>query len=192
MALARLVAGPLGGLMRVLQGDIAGLERMGAASRAGWIASFLIPGLLLVPAYAWLTLRRFSEIEFDPEFFPAVTVEAIGYVVGWTAFPVLSQAICERLGKPAAWYDYVVAYNWANVLQIAFYLPAAMLGTVEGMPRLPLFFVGVVAVTAAIAIHFRLARVVLGVEPVPALMLVAIDLAVGQMISRIVDRLHGI
>ncbi len=192
MSLARLVAGPLDGLMRVLRGDAKGLDLMGAGSRAGWIASFLVPGILLAPAYGWMTLRRLADIEFEPEFGPTFAIEAIGYVIGWTAFPVLSHTICQRLGKPEAWYGYVVAYNWANILQIAFYVPAALLGTFEGMPPLPLFLVGVIAVTAAIAIHFRVARVVLEIAPVQALMLVAVDLAVGQIVSRLVDRLHGI
>lgn len=191
MAFARLVAGPLNGLMRVLRGDRTGLDWMGAGTRTGWIASFLVPGILLAPAYAWMTLRRFADVEIDPEIGPALAIETIGYVIGWTAFPVLSHAICERIGKPVAWFGYVVAYNWANVLQIAFYLPAALLGTFEGVPPLPLFFIGVISVTAAIAIHFRVARVVLGIDAVPALMLVAVDLAVGQIIARVVDRLHG-
>ena len=192
MALVRLVAGPINGLMRVLQGDRAGLDLMGAASRAGWIASFVIPALLLAPAYGWMTMRRFADVEFEPEFVPTFTIEAIGYVIGWTAFPVLSHAICQRIGKPVDWFGYVAAYNWANVLQIAFYVPAALLGTFDGVPPLPLFLVGVVAVTAAIALHFRVARVVLEIAPVQALMLVAVDLAVGQIISRLVDRLHAI
>jgi len=192
MALARLVAGPLGGLIRVLRGDRAGLDRMGAASRAGWIASFVIPAILLAPAYGWMTMRRFADMETTPEFVPTFAIETIGYVVGWTAFPVLSHAICQRIGQPVDWFGYIAAYNWANVLQIAFYVPAALLGTFEGVPPLPLFLVGVVAVTAAIALHFRVARVVLEIAPVQALMLVAVDLAVGQIISRLVDRLHAI
>ncbi|MBL8832235.1 MAG: hypothetical protein JNL71_07575 [Rhodospirillales bacterium] len=192
MAFARLVAGPLNGLMRVLRGDRTGVDWMGAGSDAGWIASFLVPGFLLAPVYGWMVLRRLGDVGSEPDFGPAFAIEAIGYVIGWTAFPVLSHAICERIGKPVEWYGYVVAYNWANVLQIAFYLPAALLGTFEGVPPMPLFLIGVISVSAAIAIHFRVARVVLGIDAVPALMLVAVDLAVGQIVARIVDRLHGI
>ncbi|MBI3505325.1 MAG: hypothetical protein HY059_10810 [Proteobacteria bacterium] len=192
MAFARLVAVPLQGLMRVLRGDRTGLDAIGAGTQAGWIASFFVPAFLIAPAYAWMAVRRFAEIDFEPDFDTALLVETVGYVVGWTAFPVVSYAICERMGKSASWYGYVAAYNWANVIQIAFYLPAALFGTIEGMPALSLFVVDVIAVAAAIAIHFRVARVVLGIAPVAALMLVAIDLAVGQVVARLVDRMHGI
>jgi len=192
MALERLVAVPLQGLMRLLRGDRSGLDAMGSGSDAGWIASFLIPAILIAPAYAWMTARRLADLDAAPDFDMAFPVEAIGYVVGWTAFPVLSHAICERLGKGRSWYGYIAAYNWANVLQIAFYLPAALLGTIESVPSPLLFLVNIAAVTAAIAIHFRVVRVSLGIAAAQALMLVATDLAVGQLIARLVDRIHGI
>jgi len=192
MALERLVAVPLQGLMRLLRGDKAGLDAMGSGSDAGWIASFLIPAILIAPAYAWMTARRLADLDAAPDFDMAFPVEAIGYVVGWTAFPVLSHAICERLGKGRSWYGYIAAYNWANVLQIAFYLPAALLGTIESVPSPLLFLVNIGAVTAAIAIHFRVVRVSLGIAAAQALMLVATDLAVGQLIARLVDRIYGI
>jgi hypothetical protein len=192
MALERLVAVPLQGLMRLLRGDKAGLDAMGSGSDAGWIASFLIPAILIAPAYAWMTARRLGDLDAAPDFDMAFPVEAIGYVVGWTAFPVLSHAICERLGKGRSWYGYIAAYNWANVLQIAFYLPAALLGTIESVPSPLLFLVNIAAVTAAIAIHFRVVRVSLGIAAAQALMLVATDLAVGQLIARLVDRIYGI
>ncbi len=192
MALRHLVAVPLQGLMRLLRGDRAALDTIGAGSDAGWIASFLIPAILIAPAYAWMTVRRFADLDAAPDLDMAFPVEAIGYIVGWTAFPVISHAICERLGKRQSWYGYIAAYNWANVLQIAFYLPAALLGTIEGIPSPVLFLVNVAAVAAAIAIHFRIVRVSLGIAATQALMLVATDLAVGQLIARLVDRIHGI
>jgi hypothetical protein len=191
MTLRHLVAIPLQGLMRLLRGDRAGLDAIGAGSDAGWIASFLIPAILIAPAYAWMTVRRLADLDAAPDLDMAFPVEAIGYVVGWTAFPVVSHVICERLGKGQSWYGYIAAYNWANVLQIAFYLPAALLGTIEGIPSPILFFVNVAAVAAAIAIHFRVVRVALGLAATQALMLVATDLAVGQLIARLVDRIHG-
>lgn len=192
MGLARLVAAALGALLRILGGDRASVAGLGAGSRAGWIASFLIPGALLVPVYAWMVLRRHADAGLADAGAGVFAVETLGYLVGWTAFPVISHFICTKIGKAEGWFGYIAAYNWANILQMAFYVPAATLGAVDAMPALPLFLVGVVAVVAAIAIHFRLARVVLGIEPLPALMLVAVDLAAGQTIARVVDKLNGL
>jgi len=192
MGLARLVAEAVRALLRILNGERAAVAGLGAGSRAGLIASFVVPGVLLVPIYAWMVLRRHADVGLVDAGAGVFAAEALGYLVGWTAFPVISQFICMKIGKAEDWFGYIAAYNWANILQMAFYVPAASLGSVDAMPPLPLFLVGVVAVVAAIAIHFRLARVVLGIEPLPALMLVAVDLATGQTIARVVDRLNGL
>lgn len=192
MGLARLVAEAVRALLRILNGERAAVSGLGAGSRAGWIASFVVPGVLLVPIYAWMVLRRHADAGLVDAGAGVFAAEALGYLVGWTAFPVISHFICTKIGKAEDWFGYVASYNWANILQMAFYVPAAALGSVDAMPALPLFLVGVVAVVAAIAIHFRLARVVLGIEPLPALMLVAVDLATGQTIARVVDKLNGL
>jgi hypothetical protein len=192
MGLTGLVVVPLRGLARILRGERDGLALMGSASRAGWILSFVVPALLAAPAYAWMTVQRFAEMDFEPNSGADLAIEIVGYVVGLTAYPNVSQIVCARLGRRAAWYDYIAAYNWATVPQIALYLPVAMLGASDAVPGTFAFLVGVLAVAAAIGIHFRVARVVLGVSAVQALMLVAIDLAVGQFVARIADRLHGL
>ncbi|MBI1245193.1 MAG: hypothetical protein GC202_09315 [Alphaproteobacteria bacterium] len=186
-----LVVLPLRGLGRILRGERAGIDQIGSASRAGWILSFIIPAVLAAPAYAWMTLQRFAELEFEPASAADFGIEALGYVVGIVAFPNISYLLCERLGRREPWYDYVAAYNWATVPQIALYLPVALIGANDAVPGPIAFLFGVVAVIAAIAIHFRVARVVLEITPVQALLLVAVDLAIGQFIARIVDRLHG-
>jgi hypothetical protein len=192
MGLSGLVVLPLRGLGRILRGERAGLDQIGSASRAGWILSFVVPALIAAPAYAFMTLQRFADVDYEPASFADLAVEAIGYVVGLTAFPNVSHVLCARLGRQAAWYDYIAAYNWATVPQIALYLPVALLGANDAVPGSIAFVFGVGAVAAAIAIHFRVARVVLQVTQVQALLLVVVDLAVGQIVSRIVDRLHGL
>ena len=72
---------------------------------------------------------------------------------------------------------------------MALCFPAALLYELELAPGL-LFVVSVAVVSIAIAIHFRIARVALRVEPLPALVLVAMDLALSLTQSRIVERLY--
>ncbi|MFN7193954.1 MAG: hypothetical protein ACK5U4_21160, partial [Rhodospirillales bacterium] len=90
-----------------------------------------------------------------------------------------------------AWYDYVPAYNWAGVLQMAIYLPAAILSQSDAIDGMPLFVIGIAAVTAAVAIQFRVAVVTLGIDRFQALSLVALELALGAVLRQIVDRLQG-
>ncbi|MCA3248265.1 MAG: hypothetical protein ING19_03430 [Azospirillum sp.] len=181
---------PLGGVIDLLKGDRAGVAKLGAATTPGLVASFLIPGLLLVPAYSLLVSERFEALNLDPTIGEILVVEPIAYLIGWTLFPVLSHLYCERIGKTREWYDYVAAYNWSNILQMALYLPAALIAE-GGMPVALMFVLSVGILAATVGIHFRLARMVLRVDALPAMVLVAIDLGGSVLLARLVERLYA-
>jgi hypothetical protein len=189
MSLFASVQVPLGGVLRLLRGDRSGLAMIGAQSRAGWIASFFVPGLLILPAYLYLSL---PDLEASDDPVHTLLLEALAYIVGLTLFPVAAHLLCTQWNKTRAWYDYVPAYNWAGVLQMAIYLPAAILSQSDAMDGLPLFAIGVAAVTAAVAIQFRVAVVTLAIDRFQALSLVALELALGAVLRQIVDRLQGL
>ena len=100
-----------GGRLAAAVSNAGGLGLIGSADPGGLVASFLIPGLLLIPAYAWLALRRFDGMDAMPDLGDALPIEAVGYVIGWTAFPLAAHFLCGRWGKAKEWYDYVAAYN---------------------------------------------------------------------------------
>jgi hypothetical protein len=189
MSLFASVRVPINGVLRLLAGDRSGLAAIGAHTRAGWIASFLVPGVLVLPAYLYLSL---PDLESSDDPAHTLLLEALAYVVGLTLFPVAAHLLCAQWGKTRAWYDYVPAYNWAGVLQMALYLPAAALSQSDALDGVPLFLIGVAAVTAAVAIQFRVAVVVLGADRFQALSLVALELALGAVLRQIVDRLQGL
>lgn len=181
---------PLGGVIDLLKGDRGGIAKLASGTNAGLVASFLIPAILLLPGYAYLASERFEALKIEPEFGELLVIEPLAYLIGWTLFPVLSALYCERIGKTHDWYDYIAAYNWSNILQMGLYLPASMIADLGMAP--PLMFVMSVAVlAAAIGIHFRLAVVVLRIDPLPALVLVAMDLAASILLARIVERLYA-
>lgn len=189
MALPAFLA-PLGGVIDLLKGDRGGIAKLAAGTNAGLIASFLIPGILLLPGYAYLAAERFDALKIEPSLGELLAIEPLGYLIGWTLFPVLSHLYCRRTGKERDWYDYIAAYNWSNILQMGLYLPASMIADL-GMPAALMFVMSVAVLALAIAIHFRLATVVLRVDPLPALVLVAIDLAASILLARIVERLYA-
>jgi succinyl-diaminopimelate desuccinylase len=160
------VARPMQGVLRLLAGDRTGLELLGADTRAGWIASFVGPGLLLLPAYLYLAL---PDLDPDEAIGRTLAVEAIAYVVGLTLFPVAAHLLCGQWNKAAQWFDYVPAYNWAGVL-----LALALL-----------------ALAAAVAVQYRIARTVLGIDTMQAFGLVALELSLGLTLHQIADQLHG-
>jgi hypothetical protein len=189
MSLLAALRVPLNGVLRLLAGDRGGIAALGGDTRAGWIASFVVPGLLILPAYFFLS---FPDLEASDDPLHDLLLESLAYLIGLALFPVASHLMCAQWAKTREWYDYVPAYNWAGVLQMAIYLPAALLSQSEALDGIALFLLGVAAVTAAVAIQFRVAVVVLGIERMQALSLVALELAMGAFLRQTVDRLQGL
>ncbi len=188
MSLWGAVARPMQGVLRLLAGDRTGLELLGADTRAGWIASFVGPGLLLLPAYLYLAL---PDLDPDEAIGRTLAVEAIAYVVGLTLFPVAAHLLCGQWNKAAQWFDYVPAYNWAGVLQMAIYAPATVLGRGEALAPGVLLALALLALAAAVAVQYRIARTVLGIDTMQAFGLVALELSLGLTLHQIADQLHG-
>jgi hypothetical protein len=188
MSLWDAVARPMQGVLRLLAGDRAGLAMLGADTRAGWIASFLGPGLLLLPAYLYLSV---PDLDADAAIGRTLAIEAIAYVTGLTLFPVAAHLLCGQWNKAEQWFDYVPAYNWAGVLQMAIYTPATLVGRSEMLAPGVLLLVALVALAAAVAVQYHIARTVLGIDTMQALGLVALELSLGLTLHQIADQLHG-
>ncbi|MEE9195696.1 MAG: hypothetical protein V3U44_07625 [Alphaproteobacteria bacterium] len=60
-----------------------------------------------------------------------VVVEAIAYVIEWTAFPLAMVTIARWLSRSDNYIRYIVAHNWANVLGVALFLPVAAITAIN-------------------------------------------------------------
>ena len=110
--------------------------------------------------------------------------------VGWTAFPLVVLPVTRFLGREARWLDFIIVYNWSQVLQNAVYLAAVGL-TLSGLA--PGFLGGGLLDLAYIAIFAYecfIARVVLDIAWPAAGMIVLVDFVLGQLIFRAAQTLH--
>lgn len=83
--------------------------------------------IVAAPLFALLILLRTTEHPLSSDPLRALFIEAIGYVIGWTAFPLAAWYLANALGKSQRYLTYIVAYNWANVLQVTAFVPVAAL-----------------------------------------------------------------
>lgn len=91
------------------------------ALRSFWAAAIAIP--VMIP----LTIMRLAYFPPRADEVQVVLVEAIGYAIGWTAFPVLAQ-VAARVAEREHFYPRLVAaYNWTSLLQICALLITAPL-----------------------------------------------------------------
>lgn len=93
----------------------------GGVWRSFWASAICYPGFV-----ALLFLRIDSATVAQSGFLHILIVETIGYVVAWTAFPLLVLGFCRRIGCFEAGFDFVAAYNWSQVLQTALLVMVAI------------------------------------------------------------------
>ena len=95
-------------------------------SIAGFWRSFFA-ALLAAPFFAVLVGMHFAQGDqpFDPG--RATLVLAVAYCLSWAAFPVAAIIITRLLRLTDRYVALIVAFNWANVLQIAVILLANLI-----------------------------------------------------------------
>ena len=144
--------------------------------RSFWAPVFCYPGFLLE-----LWLRLPAETVAQSGMGHIFLVESIGYVVGWTAFPLAVIALCRWLGREERSFDFITVYNWSYILQIAFFLAVALIGAV--LPEGAALALLRAAVVAALAYEWFIALVAIGAGGWIAGLVVVLDIALGLFIQ---------
>jgi hypothetical protein len=147
--------------------------------------------VIAAPLFALLILLRTAEHPLSPDPLRAVVIEAIGYVIGWTAFPLAAWYLANALGRSGRYLAYIVAYNWANVLQVSAFVPVAALSALGVAPQGIMVFAALLLTGLIIYYQFFIVRTALAVEPLPALGFVAVDLILGLLINGVETALHA-
>ena len=79
------------------------------------------------PLFLILLIIRFNVDDIGASAVRFYTIETIAYIIGWVLFPLVVFYLVETLGKQERYAGFIIAYNWAAVLQNGFYLPFAIL-----------------------------------------------------------------
>lgn len=152
--------------------------------RSFWAAAVAAPG------YALLVALKLLESPVDEPLARTVLIEGIAYVVGWTAYPLAAFYLVQAIDRLPRYRGYVVAYNWANVLQVAVYLPVLALSASEALPRELSGYIAVAATLVVLYYQWFIARIALEIGGLPAAALVILDLSLALLVNAIADTLH--
>jgi len=147
--------------------------------------------IVAAPLFALLILLRTTEHPLSSDPLRALFIEAIGYVIGWTAFPLAAWYLANALGKSQRYLTYIVAYNWANVLQVTAFVPVAALSALGVAPQSVIVFAALLLTGSIVYYQFFIVRSALDIEPLPALGFVVVDLMLGLAIDAFETALHG-
>lgn len=152
--------------------------------RSFWAAA------VMAPAYALIVGLRLIERPTTSGSLRIAAIEIIGYAIGWTAFPLAAWYLLQALGKQDRYLGYIVAYNWANVLQICIYLPITALNASGGMPEAVMSILALAATVAVLYYQYFIARTALQVDMPIAAGIVFMDLLLGIVLHGMVVALE--
>ena len=122
---SQYVTNALYGAYRLARADVGGLSYFDTSTTGFWRSFFA--AVLIAPLFLILLIIRFSVDDIGAGPIRFYTIEAIAYVIGWVLFPLVAYYLVQTLEKEEQYVCFIVAYNWAAVLQNGFYLPFAIL-----------------------------------------------------------------
>ena len=182
----------LAGTWRLARGDRGGLSYFDRSFDGFW-RSFRA-AIISYPLYLVLLAMRVSVGDWQRSGgLRIVTVETIGYVIGWVAFPLLMMTVTQRLGRAHRFFDFMVPYNWCQVPQSALFVLVG-LAFESGMlgPR-SAAGIGLVAVVATLIYEWYvwyIARVALDITGPTAVFIAVLDFVLGVLISQVAGGLY--
>lgn len=151
--------------------------------RSFWAAAIAYPGFVLlvslvVPGAEWAAEGGFR----------ILLVESIGYVVSWTAFPLIMLPFCRWLERDEQCLDFITAYNWSQVLQTLL----ALVGLIAFRFLAPAagLFIYLLLLLARLTYEWFIARTALEAGGVAATTVVLIDLVLSEAVAQITQSLY--
>lgn len=177
------------GASRLIRFDPRGLFDFDPTT-GGCYRSFFAAALV-APLYALILAVRFSgdpgETASDPVRF--AVVNAIAYIIGWTAYPNLMDRVTVLLDCRERFVLHVTVYNWTAAVQYAVIAIIVFLTAAGLLPQSIAATLWMATITFFLIVSWYIARLTLLITAFQALGVVAIDLVLSLIVSGISDRM---
>ena len=177
------------GTLRLAIGDRGGLACFDRSLDGFW-RSFRA-AVICYPLYLVLLAMRITLAEWERSGgWHIVTVETIGYVIAWVAFPLLMLNVTRVIGRAHRYFDFMVPYNWCQVPQsvllvlVGIESETGILGAQAGET------IDLVAAFATLVYEWYVARIALETTGFAAAFVVLVDLVLGVVLSRVSGSLY--
>ena len=179
----------LAGTWRLARGDRGGLFCFDRSLDGFW-RSFRA-AVISYPLYLVLLAMRVSVGEWQRSGgWRIVTVETIGYVIGWVAFPLLMLTVTRWLGRAHRFFDFMVPYNWCQLPQSALFVLVGVVSAGGVLSTQASEVMDMAAAIATLLYEWFIARIALGTTGLVAVFVVLLDLVLGVLISRVTGGLY--
>ncbi|MBL8642941.1 MAG: hypothetical protein JNK21_03330 [Rhodospirillaceae bacterium] len=171
-------------ILRVEPGGLSFFEK----TYGGFVRSFL-PALLLAPLHFVHSALTYSAMEAKPDTVSYAVVEVLAYVLTWTLFPFAMIYITRILGQPQRYFDYIVPYNWLQLLVGLVVLPLTLLVDLKMLSTDGAAFFNFVILGLFLTYGTFLARTALNVATSTAFGIVILDILLNLLSNEIIDKI---
>ena len=177
------------GALRLARGDRGGLQCFDRSLDGFW-RSFRA-AVIAYPLYLVLLAMRITVGEWQRAGgLIIVTVETIGYIIAWVAFPLIMLAVTRRLGRAYRYFDFMVPYNWSQVPQSALFVLVGLETESGVLGASPAQAIELAAAIAVLVYEWFIARVALETTATGAALVVFVDLVLGVLVSHVASGLY--
>lgn len=171
------------GAWRLARLDAGAMSYFDRTSEGFWKSFFA--AVIVAPGFAIIMVYELAQVELEAGALRILLVELVAYVLGWVAFPVLVHQVCEAIGKRDAFIGYIVAFNWAKVIQMAVFLPSIALIALGAVPGEAGWMLRWVVSILILFYEWFVTRTALAVTAMGAVGFVALDFVIDLFIHMI-------
>jgi hypothetical protein len=141
--------------------------------------------LFVAPGFMFLKLLSFSGLGAEFPLFRLLALQSIAYVIGWFAFPLVMIYVTDALDRWERYFDFIVAFNWSNVLQMALLVVVTVLTTAGVLPGALGMLATLIATLAIIYYEWFIAVTALQITGGQAAGVVTVDIVIGILLNSI-------
>jgi len=152
------------------------------ASVGGFWKSFFAAALV-APGYAILVALEPGALATTGSGLRLVLIHLLTYSLSWTVFPVVVHPICQAMDRDAAYIPFIVAFNWAKVVQMFAYLPVVLIVWSGILPEALASLLNGGIYIALLGYQWFVTRTALDIRPWPTTGLVVLDFMISVILS---------
>ncbi len=138
--------------------------------------------VIVLPGYVFLVAFSSSGPPLDIQPLRIFVIEGIGYIIGWTAWPLAAAYFTPLLNRQEAYIRYVVAYNWSTGPQVVILILLLTLHSMGILSDGLIIWVSIIVLFILLFYHGYIIRVALDVSVELAVCLVIAEFLIGQII----------
>ena len=172
------------GAWRLARLDRGGMAFFDRTVEGFWRSFFA--AALVAPGYIIVVVADLATHESDSGWLRILLVHACAYTLSWVAYPVAVHPICEAVNRQNAYIGFIIAFNWAKVIQMAVYLPVIGITALEILPSGMTASLNGFVYVLLLGYQWFVTRTALDLRPLAAVGLVALDLIIGIVINALV------